>query len=295
MNRSNFITPSHPYFPEFFKELYQIPQRIYCRGNLELLNKTCISIVGTRNHSSYGEEMTKSIVEDLAIMDIVIVSGLAKGIDAIAHQAALDYGIPTIAVLGSGIENIYPRENLELACEIEKKGLIISEFPADSNPTKLTFPQRNRLVSAISIATLVVEAPEKSGALITARFALEQGKDIFVVPGDVDRENNLGTLRLLQKAAAYPISSGKDLIEVLSKQPPLFSEKRQSTEATSLSPHLDSDQKIIFNLIPKRSHGDLNKITEKTSLPINKILAILTSLEISGLIKIDNGKYHRRC
>ena len=173
--------------------------------------------------------MTQKIIEELAVLDIAIVSGMAIGIDTIAHKTALKLNIPTIAVLGSGLNNIYPKANLKLAQKIAQNGLILSEYEPDAPPLNYNFPQRNRLISGLSVATIVVEAPEKSGALITARFALNQGREIFVVPGDADRVNSKGITKLMQKGAAYPVTCGQDIIESLKIQPHLYIAHRMIT------------------------------------------------------------------
>lgn len=294
-----------PLYPKLLAEIYDPPNPVYFQGNPDLLQKTCLSIVGTRRSTEYGESITRKIVEDLAVLDVAIVSGLARGIDAIAHQSAIENGLPTIAVLGSGIENIYPSENHDLACSIIENGLIISQFPGKTEPTTRTFPQRNRIISGLSIATIIIEAPEKSGSLITARFALDQGREIFVVPGDVDRLNSLGIIRLLQRGGAYPIASGKDILEILGFKHS-FSNRKKLNETAQLvkipqpnkqSPlpfKLNSQEKMIMDLFPTRSGLNLPRISQKVHLPINSLLSTISGLEIKGLIVGTNGKYYRK-
>ncbi len=295
-------------YPTQLKQIDRPPQKLFHKGNVELLNKTCISVVGTRKYSGYGEEMTRKIIEDLSCLDICIVSGLALGIDSIAHQAALDYDLPTIAVLGSGIDNIYPPQNTELAEIIIQKGLIISEYPGLFSAIKTNFPQRNRIVSGLSIATILIEAPEKSGALITAGLALDHGREIFTVPGDIDRENSIGPLRLLQKGAAYGVSSGKEIIEMLKEQPHLLklTKEKYLTPRAKLplaSANLKNDinynfspsQQKIISLLHKHRGLDLESLSNKANLPIRELLQSISILEIQQLITTKGGKYYRNC
>lgn len=309
--KTNIITDKSPYYPALLRQIYRPPQLLYFEGNPEFLNKTCLSIVGTRKNTEYGEFITKLIIEDLSILDIVIVSGLAKGIDTIAHKAALEFSLPTIAVLGSGIDNIYPLENKILAQEIMKNGLIVSEFPGESSPTKYSFPQRNRIISGLSIATIIIEAPENSGALITARFALDQNREIFTVPGDIDRPTSIGPLNLLQNGGAYPVSSGAEIIEILKKQPHLFDSNESLKQKTNIPEQkktvlthktlpiyaykLGTEEKLILENISPRNATSLDSICAKTFLPPNLVLGILSLLEIQNLIGIINGKYLRKC
>ncbi|MFC1615748.1 DNA-processing protein DprA [Patescibacteria group bacterium] len=295
------IEKIEPEYPFLLREIYKPPDPIYFRGKKEYLKKTCISIVGTRKNTEYGKSLCWKIVEDLTALDVVIVSGLAYGIDTIAHQAALKMKLPTIAVLGSGIERIYPEANRDLAEEIAEYGLIISEYPGKEAPKAYNFVARNRIISGLSIATIIVEAPEKSGALITAKYALDQGREIFAVPGDVSERNNLGTLGLLQYSAAYPIKDGKDVIDVLKRQPFLFSEpennsqkskKKDDNFITTLS--MDNDEKDVFFSISKKRSINVDKIIKKLQLPTHQVLSILSILEIKGLILCKNGKYLRK-
>ncbi len=280
-------------YPALLRELHESPQKLYYKGDLNTLKKTCISIVGTRKYTDYGEFMTNKIIEELAVLDIAIVSGLAIGIDAIAHKAALENNIPTIAVLGNGLNNIYPTANLRLAQKIIQNGLILSEYEPETPPLKYNFPQRNRIVSGLSIATIVIEAPEKSGALITARLALEQGREIFVVPGDADRKNSKGIIQLIQSSSAYPITSGEDVIEVLKIQPHLFPPAKAKNPPTLYK--FTPEEIQILSSMQKRRPTTLDQIAKKSTLAVEKILSTLSILEIKGLVSTKDGKYLRKC
>lgn len=297
-------------YPTLLKEIHKPPEKLYYKGDISLIHKPCISVVGTRNYSEYGEEMTAKIIRELSVLDICIVSGLALGIDSIAHRTALECGTPTIAVLGSGIDNIYPPQNLELAEEIQNSGLLISEYSDMREPLKTNFPQRNRIVSGLSLATILIEAPEKSGALITADLALNQGREVFVVPGDIDRENSIGPLHLLQKGHAYPISSGQEIIEIIREQPHLFKgnyrikEKRSALLPVRPVPPkkrppipyaLSPSESKILNLFPKSKGLDMETIENKSNLPIRELLQAITTLEMQQLINTKSGKYYRNC
>jgi DNA processing protein len=206
-------------YPQLLREIHDPPKTIYVRGDIEILNKSGVAVVGTRKASDYGIRAAEEIIKNLP-PGFVIVSGLALGIDTVAHRAALKNNIPTIAVLGSSVDDqsIYPRENAKLAYEIiAKGGAVISEYEPPSPPQKQNFPKRNRIVSGLSRAVIVVEAPEKSGALITARCALEQNRDVFALPGSVFSENSKGTNNLI-KQGAHPIISFKEIIEELEHQ-----------------------------------------------------------------------------
>jgi len=208
-----------PEYPRILKEIYDPPQGIYIRGNIEILNKSGLAVVGTRKATAYGIKATEEIIKNLP-PGLVIVSGLALGIDTVAHRAALKKNIPTIAVLGSSVDDqsIYPRENAKLAYEIiAKGGAIISEYEPPSPPQKQNFPARNRIISGLSKAVIVIEAPEKSGALITAKCALEQNREVYALPGNVFSENSQGTNNLI-KQGAHPITSFKEVIEEIGHQ-----------------------------------------------------------------------------
>ena len=202
------------YYPERLRCIDSPPKEIYCLGNLELLNyEKNIAIIGSRDCSLYGERATKDFAFNLAKEGVCIVSGLARGIDSFAHIGALNAKGKTIAVIGSGLDNIYPRENVKLAQSIiENNGLIISEYPLGTKPLKQHFPARNRIISGLSDGILVTEARKNSGTNITVDFALEQGKDVYVVPGNIYSKTSDGTNFMISEGA-IPVTSYKNIIE----------------------------------------------------------------------------------
>lgn len=203
-------------YPKQLREIYNPPKRIYAIGNIEILNKVGIAIVGSRKATEYGKKVAFRLSKDLSERDIVIISGLAKGIDSHAHIGSLNVqNGKTIAVLGSGIKVIYPKENIELARQIVRKGgCIISEYPPDDTPNKSNFPERNRIISGLSKGVVIVEASEKSGALITADFALEQGREVFAVPGNIYSTTSVGTNKLIQQGAKLVMAVEDILSEI---------------------------------------------------------------------------------
>ena len=207
------INMNSKYYPKRLRNIDDAPKELYCLGNLELLNyKNNIAMIGSRNCSSYGERAAKDFAYNLAKEDICIVSGLAKGIDSFSHIGALNAKGKTIAVLGSGLDNIYPKENIKLVEEIiNNNGLVISEYPLGTKPLKYHFPARNRIISGLSDSVLVVEARKNSGTNITVDFALEQGKDVFVIPGNIYSKTSDGTNFLITEGA-IPVMSYKDIL-----------------------------------------------------------------------------------
>ena len=200
-NNIKIININEREYPQALKEIYDPPISLYVKGNIEKLNNKNIGIIGCRECTTYGKKSAEYFAYNLSKENINIVSGLAKGIDSYAHLGSLNTG-NTIAVLGNGLDMIYPKENLELANEIIKKGgTIISEYPCGPKPDKMKFPARNRIISGISSGIIVIEAKEKSGTLITVDFALEQGRDVFVVPGNINSINSVGTNDLIKQGA----------------------------------------------------------------------------------------------
>lgn len=213
-NQIKIVTIQDEEYPKSLKQIYDYPISIYVKGNIELLNYESIAIIGSRECSNYGKDAAKYFGYYLANNNKCVVSGLAKGIDSFAHIGALGANGNTIAVLGNGLQDIYPKENRELANMIIRKGgTIISEYPLGTPPNKMNFPARNRIVSGISDGVLVVEAKEKSGTLITVDFALEQGKEIFVVPGNINSIYSVGTNRLIKEGARL-VNCYEDIIKI---------------------------------------------------------------------------------
>ena len=203
------------FYPERLKNIYSPPKQLFCLGNLELLNhKNNIAMIGSRNCSFYGERAAKDFAFNLAKNDVCIVSGLAKGIDSFSHIGALNAKGKTIAVLGSGLDNVYPKENQKLFQTIvNNNGLVITEYPMGTSALKQNFPARNRIISGLSDSVLVIEARRNSGTNITVNFALEQGKDVFVLPGNIYSKNSDGTNYLIIEGA-IPVLSYKDILKI---------------------------------------------------------------------------------
>lgn len=216
-NNVDIISIDSKEYPQILKNIYDPPLSLYIKGNKEILNSTCVAIVGCRDATNYGKHVGLELAYNIAKYKISIVSGLAKGIDAVAHKGAILARGKTIAILGNGLDTVYPKENIQLAIEILKaEGAIISEYPLGEKPNKKNFPERNRIVSGMSKGIVVVEAKEKSGTLITVDFALEQGRDVFAVPGDINKKNSEGTNKLIKQGAKL-ITSYTDIIEEYKK------------------------------------------------------------------------------
>lgn len=277
-------------YPKLLGQIHDFPKTLYCRGNLDLLNKTCFAVVGTRKLTSYGKEVAQNIVGGLVRAGFVIVSGLAIGIDSVAHQTTLDCGGKTIAVLGGGISdrNIGPQTNLFLAKELLKNGgLIISEYSDNEAIFPANFARRDRIVSGLSKGVLVIEAPEKSGALITARCALDQNRDIFAVPGNIFSSNSFGPNYLI-KNGAKSVTSVQDILDEYGSNLKLFEEEKSAISTK------DPVQKIILAILDDNGTVFIDDIIRKSEKETTKILSALSILEIKGLIKnTGNGKYRK--
>lgn len=279
------ITIKDSNYPKLLKEIHAPPPLLYIRGNIDI--NPCIGVVGTRKFSPYGKELVETIVKDLAISKITIISGLALGIDALAHQETLKNSGKTYAILGSGVNknSVYPSNNRRIAEEIiNKGGAIISEYPYNTPPLKHHFPARNRIIAGLSLATLVIEAPKESGALITANFALEQNRDVFAIPGNIFSKNCEGTNNLI-KMGASPITSANDILEELNLKQII-----KSNDNKKIIPETKEEEKIISSLSQDPIH--INKIAKKTNLDIKIVSSTLTMMEIKNMVKnMGNMEY----
>ena len=276
-------------YPKLLSQIADPPKQLYCRGNFNLLNSECVGVVGTRKLTPYGKESAQYITRGLATAGFTIVSGLAMGIDAVAHQAALDTGGKTIAVLGGGVDNrsIGPQINFKLAMDIlQNNGLIVSEYPEGFHPNEKTFPQRNRIISGLSRGVVIVEADKESGALITAYCALDQNRDVFAVPGNIFSNKSIGSNELIKKGAKL-ITSAQDITDEYGYNLNIF-DKSGDDMSTKNPIH-----KNILDILRDKGESSADGIIAYLPLiDTSDILSSLSVLEINGLIKQSgNGKY----
>lgn len=256
------------------------PMLLYYKGDLKTIDTPCVAIVGTRACSAYGREVAEKLSCDLVNAGVTVVSGLATGIDGYAHAEAIKNGGKTIAVLGGGLERITPTANARLGEEIEYSGLVLTQYPPEFVPTRYTFPERNRIISGLSLGTIVVEAGEKSGALITSEFALEQGREVFAVPGNITSMRSKGTNTLIAQGAKI-VRSADDVLEELRLNIP-------KKEKTALPP-LDFFEEKIYTLL-RGGDKSLEEIIELSELRASEISSTLTGMEIKGLVvRTANG------
>ena len=275
------IYPINPTYQDMLKKIPSAPKKIYAIGNISLLNEKSISIVGSRNSSEYGRKITKSITKDLVQSGIVIVSGMANGIDSVAHKTCLEYGGKTIAVLGSGFRHIFPKENEELFHQIiENDGLVISEYPIDTPVQMKNFPKRNRIISGLSIGLLVIEAAYRSGTSITAKYAKVQERKVFCIPNSIGNKNSYGTINLIQNGAIL-VRNAQDILKVLGME----CLKESNTVKFKQLELLDEESKEIFNCINKNESIDAEGISMQTGIDISKVNELVTVLEIDEVIK----------
>lgn len=274
------VTPADKDYPALLREIPNPPETLSLLGDFRDWHKPAVAIVGTRKATSYGLQAARALGRELASAGITVVSGLALGIDAEAHRGALEGCGSTVAVLGSGINMIYPATNRPLAEQIIKKGgAIVSEFPPDLAPERWTFPQRNRIIAGLSHVTLVVEAPEKSGALITAYLALEYNREVAALPGEITSLNSQGTNKLIKLGAAI-IRSADDVLELLGLAAPY---------AGALLDKSDKIENVIMQCLSSPQSKD--EMLGLTQLPADTLNQKLSLLELKGAIKNNGGIY----
>jgi DNA processing protein len=289
----NIITYQDGLYPVKLLEIYDRPPLLYVLGSLNI-DDIDISIVGSRQASTYGKYTTEKISRELALRGVTVVSGMARGIDSAAHQGALSARGRTIAVLGTGLDIIYPPENKKLFAAIAENGAVVSEYPLGTPPRACNFPARNRIISGMSYGVVVIEAGEKSGSLITARLALEQGREVFAVPGTIDSAGSRGTNKLIKQGAKLIENTDDILEEILpqlkkTKLPETIPVSGQDTCIGKKNDNLNSlDRQIIALLSNDRLHIDELIIT--TGLAPGDILSSLMKLELNGIINQHPGK-----
>jgi DNA processing protein len=277
----DILTWEDDLYPPRLKEIDQPPPLLYVRGALKSEDTWAVAVVGTRRVSTYGRQVAEDIGSYLAANGVTVVSGLARGVDAIVHQAALRAGGRTIAVMGCGVDRIYPPEHAQLAEKIMASGALVSDYPMGTPPDASNFPPRNRIISGLSMATVVVEAGETSGALITAQFAIDQGREVFAVPGNILAPQSKGTNRLIVQGA-HPMLSVRDLLDVLN-----LTRVTEQRLIRNVLPVDETESKLMGVLTHEPMHVD--EIRIQTGLPIERVSATLVMMELKGLIRQVGG------
>ena len=264
-------------YPARLKEIYDYPPVLYVRGSLLPEDEWCLAVVGTRRATVYGRQITEELVTDLARSKITVVSGLARGIDSIAHKAALEAGGRTIAVFACGLDSVYPAENAELARRIIQQGALISEYPLGTRPRADNFPRRNRIMSGLSLGILVTEAGQRSGAMITAQLALEQNREVFAVPGSILSPSSNGTNHLIQEGAKL-VTNHNDILEELN-----LTAVAHQMEIREIVPASDTESLLLKQLGAEPAHID--EVCRRTGLSISAVSSTLAMMELKGLVK----------
>jgi len=273
-------------YPMRLKDIYDPPALLYVRGELRREDELAIAIVGSRKTSPYGRWFTEKIGQDLARHGVTVVSGMARGIDSVAHMGALQGGGRTIAVLGCGVDVIYPSENRNLFHQIIEHGAVLSEFPMGSPPEGGHFPRRNRIISGLSIGVVIVQASAESGSLITAGYALEQGREVFAVPGNVGAEGSRGTNQLIKEGAKL-VESTEDILEEI--LPQWKREKEMLPKAETPVPDLSEEEMLLYRLLGE-SPLHIDAIIRESQLDPGRVSGLLLNLELKGLISQWPGK-----
>jgi len=278
------LTCEDPAYPPRLKEIYDYPPVLYVRGNLLPKDDPYLAVVGTRKPTVYGRQVAEEIVADLVRSKITIVSGLARGIDSIAHRTALDSGGETIAVFASGLDIVYPADNAKLAQAIMERGALVSEYPLGVRPKADNFPQRNRIMSGLSLGVLVVEAGERSGALITAHQAVEQNRDVFAIPGSILSPGSKGTNHLIQEGAKL-VCNCNDILEELN-----LTTMAQQLEIKEFLPANEKESRVLKQLTFEPGHID--EICRCSGLAMPEVSSTLAILELKGIAKqVGNMNY----
>ena len=280
-------------YPTLLREIYDAPPILYVKGDIDFNRGIPIAFVGSRKASYYGKSMCQKLIKKLAVLNqnIVIISGLAIGIDSMAHKTALEVGLKTIGVLAGGLSSIYPAQNRNLSEKIAENGALLTEFPTTTKPIATNFHLRNRIISGLSRGSVVIEAGSRSGALITARFTTEQNRELFALPGPADSRFYHGTNRLVQRGQAKLIMDAEDILEEIipttSQQTTFDNQSAAETEKEALT----IEEIDILNILREGSaHQDT--LAQQLRMPVHKLMAILTKLELEGKIVSKSGSFY---
>jgi DNA processing protein len=284
-------------YPALLREIADPPITLYVRGHwAKCLDAPCVGVVGSRRCSTYGQNVALMLARDLASRGVTIVSGLARGIDAAAHRGALEAGGRTVAVLGTGIDEVYPRDHRKLAEEIlEKGGALVTQFPLGTPPVAENFPYRNRIISGLSLGVVVVEAAENSGSLITARLAMEQNREVFAVPGNITSRNSFGTNYLIKGAGAKLVQAWQDVVAELPPDiaaqilPPELKNAKGKKDA-ALPNDLSAQELAVLRLLSADEPAHIDALAGLSKLSVQELTGVLLGLEMRELIKQLPGK-----
>jgi DNA processing protein len=288
-------------YPSMLRETYDPPVVLYVKGAwAECLEGPCVAIVGSRRCSTYGQNAALMLSRELAQRGVTIISGMARGIDAAAHRGALEAGGKTVAVMGTGLDQFYPRDHSKLALEILKKGgALVTQFPLGTPPVSENFPYRNRVISGLSLGVVVVEAAENSGSLITARLAMEQNREVFAIPGNITSRNSFGTNYLIKGAGAKLVQQWQDVASELPAEiaaqllPPPGKKKKKGelVDQLQLAPSdLNEHERVILKLLNTDTPKQIDSLAETTRLSITQLTTALLTLEMRELIRALPGK-----
>jgi DNA processing protein len=269
-------------YPRLLRQIPHPPPVLYIKGAITDADEWALAVVGTRRASAYGREITRTFAADLVRNKITIVSGLARGIDAEAHRAALDAGGRTIAVLGNGIDIVYPPEHLKLAKSINEHGALVTEYPVGMKPDAGNFPPRNRIISGLSLGTLLVEGDESSGAMITGDYALEQDREVFAVPGNIFRRESRGPNKLIRESRAKLVTRVEEILEELN-----LTMIAEHEEARAIVPENETEATLMRYLSSEPVHVD--ELRQQTGLPIAQVSSTLALMELKGMVRQTAG------
>lgn len=278
----SILTWEDPDYPRLLRQIPHPPPVLYIKGNLTYEDEWALAVVGTRRATAYGREVTRAFVADLVRNRITIVSGLARGIDAEAHRTALENGGRTIAVMGSGIDIIYPPEHDKLARGILERGALVTEYPVGTKPDAVNFPPRNRIISGLSLGVLLVEGDETSGAIITTDFALEHDREVFAVPGNIFRRESRGPNKLIRESRAKSVMRVQDILEELN-----LTMVAEQAEARAVAPDNETEAALMRFLSSEPIHVD--ELRQQTGLPIAQVSSTLALMELKGLVRQSGG------
>lgn len=291
------ITLNDPEYPERLKEIHNPPKQLYIKGDPTHLKKPSLAVVGPRDPSPYGQSLIAHLIPQIS-RHLVIISGLARGIDTDAHKACLNAGNPTIAVQAVGLDKVYPKQNTPLAQEIQANGCLLSEYPPGTEARNYHFPQRNRIVSGLSLGTLIIEAREKSGSLITARLAMEQNREVMAPPGSIFEDTATGTNDLLKDGAAL-ITSPEDILNLLGietgplfNSPVIVNKFQAPVQERKIPKNLSPEETLIYTQLSSIP-TQIETLLEKTNLDTPTALTTLTIMELNNLIEQVPGKKYK--